>query len=46
MTYVEDNGAFNDQIVRQCGKMLYLDRVLVKLFLTGHRWGMRERGGL
>jgi hypothetical protein len=24
-------------IVRQCGKMLILDRVLVKMFRTGHR---------
>ena len=38
LTYVEDNGAFNEMVIRQCGKMLILDRMLIKLFLTGHRW--------
>ena len=37
LTYAEDNGAFNEMVIRQCGKMLVLDRVLIKLFLTGHR---------
>ena len=39
LTYAEDNGAFNEMVIRQCGKMLVLDRVLIKLFLTGHRCG-------
>ena len=37
LSYVEDNGFFNENIVRQCGKMLVLDRLLVKFFHTGHR---------
>ena len=37
LSYVEDNGAFNEMVVRQCGKMLVLDRLLIKFFYTGHR---------
>ncbi|KAG1660651.1 hypothetical protein FOA52_008011 [Chlamydomonas sp. UWO 241] len=37
LTYTDDNGAFNEMVIRQCGKMLVLDRILVKFVKTGHR---------
>jgi hypothetical protein len=43
LSYPPESWAVGDAIVRQCGKMLVLDRLLVKMKLSGHR--RVERGG-
>lgn len=37
LSYPPETWAVGDAIVRQCGKMLVLDRFLVKMKLSGHR---------
>lgn len=37
LSYPPESWAVGDAIVRQCGKMLVLDRFLVKMKLSGHR---------
>ena len=39
LSYPPETWAVGDAIVRQCGKMLVLDRLLVKMRLSGHRCG-------
>ena len=46
LSYPPETWAVGDAIVRQCGKMLVLDRLLVKMKVTGHRCaGGASRGG-
>jgi hypothetical protein len=37
LSYPPETWAVGDAIIRQCGKMLVLDRLLVKMKVTGHR---------
>lgn len=37
MVYPEEERFMGDGVVTSCGKMFWLDRLLVKLFHTGHR---------
>ena len=43
LSYPPESWAVGDAIVRQCGKMLVLDRLLVKMKLSGHRWASHLR---
>ena len=45
LSYPPETWAVGDAIVRQCGKMLVLDRLLVKMRLSGHRCGTVRRYG-
>lgn len=46
LSYPPESWAVGDAIVRQCGKMLVLDRLLVKMKLSGHRRVERGGGGV